>query len=88
MAFSLETKLTMSLVAICTSWIPIIGWVYALFVLFIAIKTMGVSETEEGYALSKKILLRAFIAIILIPISFMLYGVLGMLGLPLYGMTP
>ncbi|MFP4523239.1 MAG: hypothetical protein ACOCQQ_00565 [Candidatus Nanoarchaeia archaeon] len=86
MSLSLQTKSVMSIVALCTSWIPIIGWLYTIIVLFISLKTMGSHESEKEFKHIKKILLRAFIAVILIPISFILYGVLGFLGLRLFGM--
>lgn len=86
MSLSLKTKSVMSIVALCTSWIPVIGWLYAITVLFIALKTMGSHENNKEFAQIKRIILRAAIAVLLIPLSFILYGILGMLGLPLFGM--
>ena len=83
---NIETTHTLSIIAICTSWIPFIGWLYALITVFLSFKALQKHQSDQEFLLAKKSLRNALISILLIPLSFIIYGILGLLGLPLFGM--
>jgi hypothetical protein len=84
---SQEKIYSLSVISLCTSWIPILGWLFALTILFMSFKSLQKNNDDQGFILAKKSLRNAAIAIFLIPLSFIIYGLLGFLGLQLVGMN-